>query len=76
MITYFDHDLQIGSVVAPRKVIDTYLIESSPKHGKTSELVHDDPIANTSSRKRKAIMLNIENVIIFQTLPLKSGLFY
>ena len=57
------YGLQIGSVVAPRKVIDTYLIESSPKHGgKMSELVHEDPIANTSSRKRKAIMLNIENV--------------
>ncbi|KAK7582612.1 hypothetical protein V9T40_014057 [Parthenolecanium corni] len=54
--------VQIGSVVAPRKVIDTYLIESSPKHGKTSELIHEDPIANTSSRKRKAIMLNIENM--------------
>lgn len=55
---------QIGSVVAPRKVIDTYLIESSPKHNKLGDFFIEDPIANTSNRKRKAIMLHIENVPI------------
>ncbi len=51
--------LQLGSVVAPRKVIDTCLFGSSPKHNSQSG---DDPIVATSSRKRKALMLQIENV--------------
>lgn len=69
--------VQIGSVVAPRKVIDTYLIEGSPKHSRLGDFFIEDPIANTSNRKRKAIMLHIENmygkIIALENLQFNSG---
>lgn len=51
--------------MAPRQVIDTYLIESSPKTSTNLEdIIQEDTLANTSNRKRKALMLQIENVRI------------
>ncbi|XP_065218946.1 uncharacterized protein Patr-1 [Planococcus citri] len=70
--------VQIGSVVAPRQVIDTYLIESSPKtNANMEDIIQEDTLANTSNRKRKALMLQIENmyskIIALEGLHMNNG---